>query len=329
MMFADPSYFLLLIPAALLAWFYVIGRIGREAALRFSDVGIVKSAGGTTRRSGRVIPAILRFAAFACLIAAIARPQSGYGEDRSTREVVDIMVTLDVSGSMATLDFQPDNRLVAAKQEARRFIQGRPDDRIGLVIFGGQSFTQCPLTVDHQAILTLLDKIELGMVEDGTAIGLGLANAVNRLRNSEAKSKVVVLLTDGVNNAGEIDPLTAGDLAKTFGVRVYAIGVGRQGTSLLPIQDPRFGTRLLRVETQIDEPMLTAIAQKTGGEYFRAEDQRALRSIFDRINALERTKIKVERTTHYEEHYFWFAWPALLLLFSELAWTRVVRLKLP
>ncbi len=330
MKFAHPLYFLLVLPAVALCWLYVINRIGRDAVLRYSSVRAVKNASaGARARSGRVFRGLLRLGTFFFLIAALARPQTGFGEDKTTQSVIDIMVSLDVSGSMATIDFHPDNRLVAAKAEAQRFIKGRPHDRIGLVVFAGQSITQSPLTVDHEAVLQLLAQVRLGMLEDGTAIGLGLANAVNRLKDSEAKSKVIVLLTDGVNNAGEIDPLTASDLAKRFGVRVYTVGVGKEGESVLPIQDPRFGTRLLRVETQIDEKTLTEIARKTGGRYFRAQDTRGLRDIFREIDQLERTEVLVEHFTHYEEHFFWFLWPAFALALVELVWAHAVSVKLP
>lgn len=329
MRFADPLYFLLVIPALVFVWLYLRYRIGKEAVLRFSNVDLVKKSGGKKLSFGRFFTAILRGACLVFLVLAIARPQTGTGEDKTTQTVVDIMIALDVSGSMATLDFHPDNRLVAAKQEAKRFIDGRKSDRIGLVIFAGQSFTQCPLTVDHKAITALLDKIQLGTMQDGTAIGLGLGNAVNRLKSSEAKSKVIILLTDGVNNAGEIDPVTAADLAKQLKIKVYTIGVGREGTAFLPVQDPNFGTRLIKVETQIDEKMLDQIARRTGGQYFRAQDERGLRDIFRSIDQLERTEIKVERFTHYEEHYFWFLWPAFFLLLLELVWTNLVFVKIP
>ena len=329
MRFADPLYLLLLVPAVCLVILYFNYRIGREAVLRFSSVELVKKSGGRKLSFGRLLAGLLRLVCFIFLILAIARPQTGTGEDKASQRVVDIMVALDVSGSMATLDFQPDNRLIAAKREAQRFIEERKNDRIGLVIFAGQSFTQCPLTVDHKAILTLLDQIQLGTMQDGTAIGLGLGNAVNRLKNSEAKSKVIILLTDGVNNAGEIDPLTAADLAKQLKIKVYTIGVGREGTAYLPVQDPAFGTRLLKVETQIDEKMLDQIARRTGGQYFRAQDERGLRDIFHAIDQLEKTEIKVERFTHYDERYFWFLWPALFFLLAELLWTNVIFVKIP
>lgn len=329
MKFANPVYFFFFIPALILFLLYLLNKISREAVLKFSSIQLVRQAGAKRVSLARSFPAMVRLLALTLLILALARPQTGTGEEKTTEHVVDIMMSLDISGSMATLDFHPDNRLVAAKQEARRFVEGRRHDRIGLVVFAAQSITVCPLTVDRSAMMTLLDRVQLGMVEDGTAIGLGLANAVSRLKGSAAKSKVVILLTDGINNAGEIDPLTASDLAKTFGVRVYTIGVGRNGTSLLPIQDPRFGPRLLKVETVIDEKMLTAIAKKTGGAYFRAQDERGLREIFGQIDRLEKTEVTIEQFTRYEEKYFWFLWPALALILFEVIWMNLVRIKLP
>ena len=329
MKFANPLYFLWLVPALVLFFLYLRYKIGKEPMLKFSSLKLVKESGAKQVTFGRLFRALTRLLATIFLIAALARPQTGTGEEKTTEQVVDIVIALDISGSMATLDFHPDNRLVAAKLEAKRFIEGRRHDRIGLVVFAGQSVTQCPLTVDHQAILSLLDKIQLGMLEDGTAIGVGLANAVNRLKNSEAKSKVVVLLTDGVNNAGEIDPLTAAELAKQYGIRVYTIGVGKEGQSILPIQDPRFGLRYLKVETQIDERVLQAISQKTGGAYFRAQDQRALREIFQEIDRLEKTEIKVDKYVYYDERYFWFLWPAFFLLLFEIVWMNLIQVKIP
>ena len=319
----------MIFPAFVLFLLYIRNIIGKEAVLKFSSLSLVKEAGAKKIKFTRFFQGLLRFLAFLFLIAALARPQTGTGEEKSTESVVDIVIALDISGSMATLDFHPDNRLTAAKMEAKKFIEGRGHDRIGLVVFSGQSVTQCPLTVDRSAILTLLDKIQIGMMEDGTAIGLGLANAVNRLKNSEAKSKVVILLTDGVNNMGEINPLTAADLAKEFGIRVYTIGVGKEGESLLPIQDPRFGTRIIRVETQIDEKVLDQIAAKTGGAFFRAQDERALHDIFSQIDGMEKTEIKVEKYTHFDERYFWFLWPAFFLILFEIFWMNVVRVKIP
>lgn len=329
MRFASPLYFLLVIPAVGLFLLYVRGKVGKDAALKFSSLKLVRSTGARRVSFSRVFPAGVRLLAAIFLIAALARPQTGSGEEKTTEHVVDIVIALDISGSMATLDFHPDNRLTAAKIEAKRFIEGRRRDRIGLVVFAGQSLTQCPLTTDHRAILTLLDKIRLGMLEDGTAIGLGLGNAVNRLKDSAAKSKVIVLLTDGINNTGEIDPLTASDLAREYRIKVYTVGVGKEGTAFLPIQDRAYGTRLLKVETQIDEKTLRQISSKTGGQYFRAEDERRLREIFREIDGLEKTEITVEKYTRYDERYFWFLWPAFFLLFFEMAWTQVLGVKIP
>jgi Ca-activated chloride channel family protein len=330
MRFAQPMYFILILPAAALLYFYLRGSIGKEASLLFSDLKLMREAGAKPLTLDRLFRGVLRFLIFLFLVFALARPQTGSGESKTTQHAVDIMISLDISGSMATLDFHPDNRLIAAKIEAKKFIAGRPNDRIGLVIFGGQSFTQCPLTIDHQAVLALIDKIQLGMVADGTAIGLGLANAVNRLKDSEAKSKVVILLTDGVNNAGEIDPITAGTLAKQFKFRVHTIAVGKEGESYLPVPDPRFGgTRLVRVQTEIDEATLQKISSMTGGSFFRAQDEHALRDIFSSIDKLEKTEITVETHTHWDEHYFWFLWPALFLFLFELVWLNLLRMKLP
>ncbi len=329
MKFANPVYFLFLIPAALLFLLYLWNKIGKEAALKFSSVQLVRKAGAKRVVLGRLLPAFIRFLVCIFLILALARPQTGTGEEKTTEHVVDIMIALDLSGSMAALDFYPDNRITVAKQEARRFVEGRPHDRIGLVVFASQSITQCPLTVDRSAMLTLLDRVHLGMIEDGTAIGLGIATAVSRLKNSEAKSKVIILLTDGINNSGVIDPLTAADLAKTFGIRVYTIGIGKKGESLLPIQDPQFGTRLIKIEDEIDERSLAQIAAKTNGRFFRAQDPKTLRDIFDQIDRLEKTEITVEQYTHYEEKYFWFLWPALGLILFEIFWLNLIRVKLP
>lgn len=329
MRFANPVYFLFLIPSLVLFFLYIRYKIGKEPVLKFSSLKLVKESGAKHVTFGRLFRALVRLFATIFLIAALARPQTSTGEEKTTEHVVDIVITLDISGSMATLDFHPDNRLVAAKLEAKRFIEGRRHDRIGLVVFAGQSVTQCPLTVDHQAILSLLDKIQLGMLQDGTAIGVGLANAVNRLKNSEAKSKVIILLTDGVNNTGEIDPITAAELAKLYHIRVYTIGVGKEGESILPIQDPRFGLRYLKVETQIDEKVLQDISRETGGAYFRAQDGRALREIFQEIDRLEKTEIQVDKYIYYDERYFWFLWPAFFLFLFEIVWTNLVQVKIP
>jgi len=329
MRFASPFYLLFFAPALLLFFLFIKGRISKEAALRFSSLKIVKNAGAKRPPFQRIVPAVLRFLCFTCLILTLARPQTGTGEDKTTEHALDIVIALDLSGSMAALDFYPDDRVTVAKEEAKRFIEGRAHDRIGLVVFASQAMSVCPITFDHQAILALLDKVHLGMVEDGTAIGMGIGTAINRLKESEAKSKVVVLLTDGINNAGEISPLTAAGLAQKFGVKVYTVGVGKEGESLLPINDPQFGKRLVKIQDEIDEKTLTEIARETHGRYFRAQTANALRDIFHEIDRLEKTEITVERFTHYDEDYFWFLWPALFLLLAEIVWTNFIWVKIP
>lgn len=327
--FANPLYFFLVVPVILAAALYLKGRIGREAALRFSSVELVRASGVGPVPARRFFQSLLRAAALIFFIIALARPQTGQGEREETRFVIDTMIVLDISGSMATLDFHPDNRLAAAKLEAKRFIEARQHDRMGLVVFAKHGITQCPLTTDRKALLTLLGQVEMGMLEDGTAIGVGLATAVTRLRESEAKSKVVVLLTDGVNNSGEIDPATAAKIAGEFGVRVYVIGMGKEGEALLPVTDPRFGTRLVPVETRIDEPAMDNIARETGGRYFRARDEKALRDIFSEIDRLEKTEIKVREYTRYEDHFALFLWAGLWALALELFIAHVVWRKVP
>lgn len=329
MRFLHPLYLVLIVPAVVLFVLYLRGKIGKEAVLKFSSIRLVEKTGVRRITFSRLRSALTRLLAMIFVILALARPQTSSGELKTTEHVVDIVMALDVSGSMATLDFHPENRLTAAKIEARRFIDGRSHDRIGLVVFAGQAITQCPLTIDHKAIEALLTNVQLGMLEDGTAIGLGLATAVNRLKDSEAKNKVIVLLTDGVNNAGEIDPITAADLARQFNVRVYTIGVGVKGESILPIRDPRFGLRHVKVETEIDEKTLFEISRKTGGLYFRAQDEKGLREIFKAIDKLERTQIIVEELTHYEEKYPIFLWPAVFVILFEVLMSQVLFRKIP
>jgi Ca-activated chloride channel family protein len=226
------------------------------------------------------------------LTLALARPQEGVRESELTARGVDIVLALDISSSMRAEDFQPSNRLSVAKQVGGDFVRNRRRDRVGLVAFAATAFTQCPLTLNHDALTGLLDRLTFGMVEDGTAIGMGLATAVNRLRQSTAKSKVVILLTDGVNNRGAVDPLTAAELARAIGVRVYTIGVGTTGIAPVPVDDPIFGMRYQRVQVEIDEKILEAIAGRTDGRYYRAKDPQALAAIYREIDRLERSEIK-------------------------------------
>jgi Ca-activated chloride channel family protein len=263
----------------------------------------------------RHLSIILRSLAMAALIIALARPQSSLSWQDTTTEGIDIVIASDISGSMLAEDFKP-NRLEAGKNIAIDFIQNRPNDRIGLVVFSGESFTQCPLTIDHSVLVNLYADIKNGMIEDGTAIGMGLATAVNRLKDSEAKSKVVILLTDGSNNSGSIPPVTAAEIAKQFGVRVYTVGIGTNGYAPYPVQTP-MGVQYQRMKVDIDEGTLSKIATITGGKYFRATNNSALKDIYEQIDKLEKAKIDVTQYRKKTERFLPFAIIALALLSLE------------
>jgi Ca-activated chloride channel family protein len=273
-------------------------------------------AGTTFRHILRHILFAFRMIAIALLIIVLARPQKIDKYQDVTTEGIDIVLTQDISGSMLSRDFKPD-RLEAAKNIATEFISGRPYDRIGLVVFSGVSFTQCPLTTDHAVLINLLREIQSGMIEDGTAIGMGLATAVNRIKDSQAKSKVIILLTDGVNNRGEIAPETAAEIAKTFGIRVYTIGVGTHGMAPYPVQTP-FGIQYQDIPVEIDEAILQKIAETTGGKYFRATDNDSLEKIYKEIDKLEKSKIDVKQFSRKEEKYLLPALFAFCLLMLEI-----------
>lgn len=322
--FKNPDFFylfLLLIP--MIAW-YIWKQKNADASIQFSsDMGFAKIP--------KSLKYYLRHSVFALvilsmgmLIFALARPQSSNSWQNVTTEGIDIVIALDISSSMLAMDFQP-NRLEAAKSVATQFISGRPNDKIGLVVFSGESFTQCPLTTDHATVINLFKNIESGMIEDGTAIGNGLATAVSRLKESTAISKVVILLTDGENNRGEIAPVTAAELAKTFGIRVYTVGVGTIGTAPYPLQTP-FGVQIRDVEVKIDEVTLGKIAQTTEGKYFRATNNNKLAEIYQEIDKLEKSKIDVKEYSKREEEYLRYALAgALLLLLSIFLKTTVFR----
>jgi len=258
----------------------------------------------------------LRMVAVALLIVILARPQSTNSWSNSSTEGIDIMLAMDISGSMLAQDLKP-NRLEAAKDVAASFINGRPNDNIGLVVFSAESFTQCPLTTDHTVLLNLFKDIQSGMIQDGTAIGLGLANAVSRIKDSHAKSKVIILLTDGSNNAGEIAPVTAAEIAKTFGVRVYTIGVGTKGMAPYPFQTA-FGVQYQNIPVEIDEATLKQIASTTGGQYFRATDNASLKEIYSEIDQMEKTKISVQEYSKKQEEYKNWALLVFALLLVEI-----------
>lgn len=260
---------------------------------------------------------VLRVLTIILLLIAIARPQTQFDEEKIKTEGIDIVLSMDVSASMLAKDFRP-NRLESAKKVAMDFIDGRPNDRIGLVIFGGESFTQCPVTIDHVIVRQQLKQVKNGLLEDGTAIGMGLATAVQRLRELEGKSKVVILMTDGVNNKGMVDPKTAADLAVRFGVRVYTIGVGTNGMAMTPAYIQNGEIIFQNMPVQIDEDVLKDIAKSTGGQFFRATNEKKLKEIYDQINKLEKTKIEVSAYSRKTEKFHVFALGAALLLITEL-----------
>ena len=326
--FAHPGYFylsLLLIP--LIAW-YIYRQKNMQATIQVSSLEPLMNAPKTLRNYLRHVPVILRSIVFALLIIILARPQSTNKWENVTTEGIDIVIALDISGSMLARDFKPD-RLEAAKNVAIEFISGRPNDRIGLVVFSAESFTQCPLTTDRSVLINLFKDIKSGMIEDGTAIGVGLANAIARLKNSDAASKVIILLTDGVNNQGSIDPLTAAELAKSFGIRVYTIGMGSRGTAPYPVQDVFGRTYLQDVPVEIDEKTLQEIADMTNGKYFRATNNQKLREIYAEIDRLEKSKIDVKKFSKKQEEYFWFAVAAGLILLLELLLRYTILRKIP
>lgn len=314
--FKNPDFFylfLLFIP--MIIW-YLWKHKKAGASIQFSsDMGLSQIPKNWKYYFRHSVFALLLFS-LSFLIMALSRPQSSNSWSNITTEGIDIVIALDISSSMLAMDFQP-NRLEAAKNVATQFISGRPNDKIGLVVFSGESFTQCPLTTDHATVINLFRNIESGMIEDGTAIGNGLATAVSRLKESNAISRVVILLTDGENNRGEIAPVTAAELAKTFGIRVYTVGVGTIGTAPYPMQTP-FGVQVRDMEVKIDEATLQKIASTTDGKYFRATNNNKLAEIYKEIDKLEKSKIDVREYSKKEEEYLKYALAGALLLVLSL-----------
>ena len=316
MTFAEPLFLYLLAVIPAMIAFYIIKQQKANAALRMPGLQPFADAGLTFRHYLRHIFFAFRTIAIALLIIVLARPQATDKFQDTSTEGIDIVLALDISGSMLARDFKPD-RLEASKNVATEFISGRPYDRMGLVVFSGESFTQCPITTDHAVLINLLREIQSGMIEDGTAIGVGLATAVNRIKDSEAKSKVIILLTDGVNNRGEIAPATAAGIAKTYGIRVYTIGVGTQGMAPYPVQTP-YGIQYQDMPVEIDEAILKEISQTTGGKYFRATDNDKLIQVYNEIDKLEKSKIDVRQFIRKEEKFFLPALIAFILLALEI-----------
>jgi Ca-activated chloride channel family protein len=323
--FGQPWFLLLLIVIPVLIWWYVTKNSRRQGSIIISDV----SANGLSswKTSFRHFPFVLRLLAIIFIVAAIARPQTMFEEQNAEGEGVDIVLCIDVSGSMTAQDLTP-NRLEAAKNVAIDFVNKRLTDRIAVVIFSGESFTQCPLTTNRAVLISAIENIRNGLLEDGTAIGSGLGTSVDRLRTSKSKSKVVILLTDGENNGGLIDPQTAKEIAKAFQVKVYTIGVGTDGYAPQPVNTP-MGVVMQQGKVSIDEKLLKQIAGETGGKYFRAKDNAGLTGIYDEINSLEKSKVEISTRTRYTEKFFPFVIAALALLFLEMLLKFTVFRKFP
>ncbi len=326
--FLHPSYlYLLLLLIPIIGW-YIYRRKRITANLQISTTEAFKGIGKSYKYYLIHAPFALRIAALAMIIIVLARPQSSDSWSNQDVEGIDIVMAIDISGSMIAEDLKP-NRLEAAKAVGAEFISARPNDNIGLVVFAGESFTQSPLTSDKPALINLMNSISEKMIEeDGTAIGMGLANAVNRIKDSQAKSKVIILLTDGSNNRGEIDPQTAAELAKAYNIRVYTIGVGTKGEAPYPVNTV-FGVQRQMMKVDIDEPTLKGIAEKTNGQYFRATDNKSLKAIYEEIDQMEKTKISVVQHSKKDERYFPFAITAIVLLLAEILLRNTVLRHIP
>jgi len=314
MRFASPLYLLLLIPLAGLVWFEFKKK---TAAVRFSNTDFFKKNPGYGRYT-RHIPFIFSVTSLLFMIIALARPQKGRVYEEIEDKGIDIMLCMDISGTMQAEDFSPKNRLFVAKEQAKEFVNKRKGDRIGLVLFAGQALTQCPLTTDKKILSELIDRLDFGLVADGTAIGMGLASAVGRLKDSKSKSRIIILLTDGLNNTGEVDPITASKLAQTYGIKIYSIGVGSKGPVPFPVDDPIFGRRYVQAQFDLDMPALEEISRLTDGQSFLASDAETLKLIYDEIDRMEPTTYKVTRHTVYSEKAGIFMLAAFILFLLNL-----------
>lgn len=327
MVFANIEYLFLLLLLIPYIVRYILKHKKNNATLQMSDTNIYRNIKKSYKIYLLHVPFILRIIVLSLVILILARPQTTNNWQNSEVEGIDIMLAIDVSTSMLAEDLKP-NRLEAAKDVAAEFISGRPNDNIGITLFAGESFTQCPLTVDHTVLLNLFQSINSGIVEDGTAVGMGIANAVSRLKDSKAKSKVIILLTDGTNNKGDISPLTAADIAKSFGIRVYTIGVGTNGMASYPLRVA--GTiQYINTPVEIDEKTLTQIAITTNGNYFRATNNTKLKEVYKEIDKLEKTKLNVKQYSKRHEEYQWFALIALLFLLLEFYLRNSILKKIP
>ncbi len=327
MTFQNPEYLFLLMLIVPVIYWYIKEIRNSDASLQISSHRHLLQFSKSKKLKFIHLPFILRILSIILITIALARPQASNSWRTESTEGIDIMITLDISGTMMGEDLKP-NRLEASKTVASEFILSRPNDKIGLVVFSGESFTQCPLTTDHAVLINLFNGVNYGMIEDGTAIGLGLANAINRIKDSKSKSKVIILLTDGSNNRGDIAPVTAAEIAKTFGIRVYAIGVGSYGVVNVPVQTP-VGIQYQQMESEFDENTLRQIAKTTGGEYFRATDNNKLRNIYREIDKLEKTKVNVKEFSKKNEDFYIFALIAFVLLALEILLRNTVFKKIP
>jgi len=323
MEFKDPLWLWLLLLIPLFALLNFIWMKRRKVAARFPTLSLLKTTGGGLGAKLRHLLTGLRWITLIALIIALARPQKLLQERQIDTEGIDIMLALDISTSMLAEDFRPKNRLEAAKAVATEFIQGRTSDQIGLVVFAGQSFTQCPLTLDYNLLVKLLDRVNIelvteGSIEDGTAIGMAIATGINRLRSSSAKSRIIILLTDGQNNRGEVDPVTAASAAQALGIRIYTIGVGTEGMAPYPVKDQWGRIHYQQAQVKIDEKLLRQIADMTGGKYFRATDAEALRRIYNEIDQLEKSKIRVHQYRQKAELFKPYLIVAVIMLLIEI-----------
>jgi Ca-activated chloride channel family protein len=314
--FAQPYFFLLLILLPIILWWQRKQKAIQQPSFRLTNLHFISAQKSSFRLRFRPVLVLLRSIAFVALVVALARPQSSNLSESVDSDGIDIVLSIDVSGSMMAEDLKP-NRIEAAKKVATDFVDKRANDRIGLVIFSGESFTQCPITIDHNIVKEQIDAMKSGMLQDGTAIGMGLATAVDRLRNSKAKSKIIILLTDGVNNTGLIDPSTALEIAKAYKLRVYCIGVGTRGEAPYPVQTP-MGIQKQMVPVEIDEVLLKNIATQTGGKYFRATSNNSLSSIYKEIDQLEKSKVEVSSFKHFSDLFLPFALIALVCIALEM-----------
>jgi Ca-activated chloride channel family protein len=326
--FANPEFLWALAIIPLLAFWYIRRHKKNTSDVRYSTLLPFAQAKPTMKERLRHLPFILRMIVIGLLIVGFARPRTTSRGENVYTEGIDIVLLFDISGSMLAEDLRP-NRIEAARDVMMNFIEGRTNDRIGLVIFSGESFTQCPMTLDYRVLKNQLHTVKQGVIEDGTAIGMAIAQGVNRLKESKTKSKVMILLTDGVNNRGEIDPLTATQIAQTFGIRIYTIGVGTsKGEAPFPVQTP-FGIRYQNMPVDVDEKTLTKIAEMTGGQYFRATNNRSLKQIYQDIDEMEKTRIEVRAYRSYTELFYDWVWVGLIALALEILLSNTYLRKLP